>query len=60
MLMVPYAVVGATRSQAESALPQAPRIVQRPSRWSWVRRAFAPSLTGAPDRDKVVTSLELV
>src|SRR5829696_4783139 len=41
MLMVPYAVVGATRSQAESALPQAPRIVQRPSRWSWVRRAFA-------------------
>jgi hypothetical protein len=40
MLMVPYAAAGATRSLAESALPRAPQVVQRPSRWSWVRRAF--------------------
>ena len=40
MLMVPYAAAGATRSLAESALPRAPRIVSRSSRWSWVRRAF--------------------
>jgi hypothetical protein len=41
MLVVPYAVVGAAKSLAESALPRAPQLDQRPSRWSWVRRAFA-------------------
>jgi hypothetical protein len=39
MLMVPYAVVGAARSLAESALPKAPQVKERPSRWGWVRRA---------------------
>ena len=41
MLMVQYAVVGAARSLAESALPKAPQVDQRLSRWSWVRRAIA-------------------
>jgi len=40
MLMVPYAVVGAAKSLAESALPKAPQVSQRPSWWDRVRRAF--------------------
>jgi hypothetical protein len=32
MLMVPYAVVGATRTLAESALPNAPQVYPRPGR----------------------------
>ena len=32
MLMVPYAVVGATRTLAESALPNAPQVHPRPTR----------------------------
>jgi hypothetical protein len=38
--MVPYAVVGAARLLAESALPKAPQVNQRPSRWDRVRRIF--------------------
>ncbi len=31
MLMVPWAVVGATRTLAQSALPDAPQVYQRPA-----------------------------
>jgi hypothetical protein len=31
MLMVPWAVVGATRTLAQSALPDAPQVHQRPA-----------------------------
>jgi hypothetical protein len=38
MLMVPYAVVGATKTLAESALPEAPQVHSRESRHvRWVR-----------------------
>jgi hypothetical protein len=38
MLVVPYAVVGATKTLAESALPDAPQVYPRPQRHErWVR-----------------------
>ena len=41
MHIVPLSVIGPRNTLAESALPQAPQINQRPSRLGWVRRAFA-------------------
>jgi hypothetical protein len=35
--MVPYAVVGATKTLAESALPEAPQVHSRESHARWVR-----------------------
>jgi hypothetical protein len=41
MHIVPLSVAGPSKTLAESALPWAPQVYQRPSRLGWVRRAFA-------------------
>jgi hypothetical protein len=39
MLMVPWAVVGATRTLAQSALPDTPQVYQRPAAANFLRIA---------------------
>jgi hypothetical protein len=41
MHVVPLSVIGPRNKLAESALPGAPQVDERPSRLGWVRRAFA-------------------